>query len=709
MLGHISLKPEQLIAYDAEALAEVGMPPYCAAEIKEQKFAVSFRANQLIDVFTDSAVAKWGIVRAKSTMHGLGKGTIPVPEDSHYLGRISDDGMVTAYTADAKLSKYHKQVDPKEAKIFDVRQHVTLEEVMRGLHSRPPEYVLVNDPPKNNILEVRVHPKHPSLHGSPVAAAVVYSIDLMPSETNVIKAPTVAVAIDQTASPSERRALVAKMKADARVKPAVDVKKPDWWDEKWGEYADRWHDRYAVSKKPNAEAKDFTPYMVLGDDKHHPIRPDQDMLWVPRPLDEVKTLGLTGPLPPEMHVPLNTIAKKSAVLNIIQLSKLLVKLDEIISGVDKDADKNKDKDKRLFPNGFKDLEPGGKFDITALGNITPFEAYRVLMLHSGLKRKYEKLDLMTEVIQHGAENRTPYMPENLTGKMLHFYRDPSRGEMKVALTHNERELVAFVLKPEYLQHHFFEVHRLWDMKVWGPVVKAQIEAKQGDMLSNDTRAIYMAHESVRRSSAMGEMKAQYDKNQTYLTKMFAEVKVIEQKYQGKEDTAECKKAWDTIKDEYFMLATKDIPPETAKASAEAVAASSSKESKSAPVSDDLPAKNFRAVIMENQISLCVTTGADGRQVVTVPENIPRVLFDAHKQLMTEIRDCIGKDSFGAAQKKYMLLSHPKYNDMDKFTKAMTRLEAIDRNYDARAKQGAELQQGAGVEKEPESPASGMRI
>lgn len=435
----------QGVSYGSEALAEVGAPPYFVDAVlnvsNTYKTAITFRGNQPIQAFLNPAAPKPGFVKAKNSAHALVKGVIPF--DSKVLGRIEKDGSMREYDInDKSVIKYPDKLvgNKKDAngKITEsgIHHQITLEEVTIGLKNG--ELKLLEDPVKNNILKVSAVSDNPKIN------QVIYGIDL-----GKFSAPTLAT--------EEKRTL-------ARVGSKIEIDAPSWWDEKnWGNFTEQQHHLYSVNYQATAQTP-AKPLMVLAlqDDQKHsvPIRMDQDLLWIAKPTDE-KSLGLTTSLAPEMHQPLNTFDKDHGPSNTADLMLRLFALDEQIS--------QQTKQPRKFPT----LEDIPAYQVAALGNVTPFEAYTSFKLNDEVNLKVGSQKIMKNMVQHGAENRSPFAPSDLDGKMLHIWNG------QLAVTHTEKELASFVLKtPGYLEKNMITIHPEWNMKLWAPVVAQQIELKQ---------------------------------------------------------------------------------------------------------------------------------------------------------------------------------------------------------------------------------------
>jgi hypothetical protein len=166
--------------------------------------------------------------------------------------------------------------------------------------------------------------------------------------------------------------------------------------------------------------------------------------------------------------------------------------------------------------------------LNSAGSITPFEFLQVLMLNHAYQRKNISIygekgetDLsfdanIINLIQHGAENRSPYKPSDLDGKMLHFYQGAS------ILTRNENELIKFYLLSDYLKNTRIDVHPGWAMDKWAPVIEKQQQL--GQPIPSETLAVYTAYQYMQKA-----LKTRY--LPTSDLKLLAAIQCAEKNYQ----------------------------------------------------------------------------------------------------------------------------------------------------------------------------------
>ncbi len=131
-----------------------------------------------------------------------------------------------------------------------------------------------------------------------------------------------------------------------------------------------------------------------------------------------------------------------------------------------------------FPETFADLIHNNLEPVSRAGCITPFEFlcgqvmnYIYLMdpehkekMSPAMLKDINNMLILSNPIQHGAENRNPGKPSALDGVIIHFY------DGKVIATESEEELVALLLVGNYLENYPIEIHPGWDLDLWGHVL-----------------------------------------------------------------------------------------------------------------------------------------------------------------------------------------------------------------------------------------------
>jgi len=217
-------------------------------------------------------------------------------------------------------------------------------------------------------------------------------------------------------------------------------------------------------------------------------------------------LGHPPNLPDYAYQVFHTLPKKttaSAEAKITQIiadkniADLASQTHALFKHLKKIAQNKKEKDRDLLDKYLVSVSYDQIFRKEALnsaGSITPFEFLQALMINHAYQQKNSHLygekgatnssfdANIINLVQHGCENRSPYKPSPMNGKMLHFYRG-----LKV-LTRNEDELIKLYLSGDYLKNSRIDVHHGWDMKKWGPVIVKQ--KILGQSIPTETLRVY---------------------------------------------------------------------------------------------------------------------------------------------------------------------------------------------------------------------------
>lgn len=133
------------------------------------------------------------------------------------------------------------------------------------------------------------------------------------------------------------------------------------------------------------------------------------------------------------------------------------------------------------------------FSLERAGCITPFEFLQARLINveyanpnslygaqtrPGTENPYFDPNIQN-LIQHGAENRTPYAPVALEGKILHFYKG------LIVLTEGEDQLINFMMSGNYLKNNLIDIHYGWQMSKWAPVLEKQAKLNQINLIDPD--------------------------------------------------------------------------------------------------------------------------------------------------------------------------------------------------------------------------------
>lgn len=133
------------------------------------------------------------------------------------------------------------------------------------------------------------------------------------------------------------------------------------------------------------------------------------------------------------------------------------------------------------------------------GCISPFEFVQSCLLntayadeasHYGSQKALGYLNVafdpnIKNLIQHGPENRNPYVPSNLDGKILHFYKG------MIFLTQGENQLIQFYMADDFLKNNIIDIHYGWKMEKWAKVLEKQESLGQINLLNKEANRLSM--------------------------------------------------------------------------------------------------------------------------------------------------------------------------------------------------------------------------
>ncbi|MDR3491756.1 MAG: hypothetical protein P4M12_06930 [Gammaproteobacteria bacterium] len=407
-----------------EALEAVGIPLEFAAQImllaNSLGIAIAIRAGKPFQLYNDHCIPKPSFVKAKTGNWGFAKGVIP---ENSQLGKIDANGVVVA-----------PPVIPEEVSF--TQHKISLGEIVRGLQNIPPEYQLISlDPSLTPEEYIQRHHRLavvPAAEAAPKNNSVIFSIDL------------------------ERGSLPLQVDVEPICTTLFKAKHecPSWWDEQWGKFSDRVSYRYPAEYQENISGP-LLPLQIYAirdnQDELIPITGDMDLLWVTRPTQkEIKQRNLSV-LPESAHRVVNTAELEGSALMLEALIELHTHFAE-------------QRDEIFDINEISDESIG------RAGCITPLESFFITKINERFSKFAPHI---TNLFQHGAENRNPGLPSDIDGKILHIWQ----GE--VILTESEKDLVDFVLNtPGYLENNIIDVHPKWKMELWAPVINKQILLRQ---------------------------------------------------------------------------------------------------------------------------------------------------------------------------------------------------------------------------------------
>lgn len=420
------------------ALAEIGIPPAFADQIAQQAvqgdFAFALRGNQPFQFYdtdhTSYISPKPGIVKAKNSNWGFVQGAIPV--DYKHLGKIEKSGNI-------REMNFKKEFKKPEV-LAQIQLNMSLSLIVQGLNATPPEYKLVGDPKQDGILRVKKH------------------VDADANVSEAVKNIIFSVNLNKLAKPEVSKLSRASSMLDAkklRLSQSHLLVAPSWWDEaKFGSFAVQQNHFYPSMYQTSLDTKpqELKVYGIKNPDgRVATIRPDQDLLWISRASSGAKKENS------ELHQVVNTFNEDGPEKMMRLLRKHFSMSLEAVVAL--------------------------RHDIAAMGCVTPTEAYQLIQANEQFL-KDKDVSYIGKLFQHGAENRNPFLPSDLDGKMLHVWNN------EFYVTHNEKELVNFVLyTKDYLAKNIIDIHPGWDMSLWGPVVKKQLELYP-DQVSETTRQAY---------------------------------------------------------------------------------------------------------------------------------------------------------------------------------------------------------------------------
>lgn len=233
------------------------------------------------------------------------------------------------------------------------------------------------------------------------------------------------------------------------ISPKLKRKQPEWWKDVWGNFQDMLDHRFPVEYVKDMAAS-YEPLMIYAaknkQDKLIPITSDMDLLWISRP-------ERTNPL----------------VVNVLE--KHNIDIMEVINTFKEDGTGVKDMRKALEAICKIDEEKRLNLDsitderLASIGCATPFEAYVIFVVN---QRFAEYVNHLGDLLQHGADNRSPYAPSDIE-KVLHIIG----GE--AILTENEKDLIKFMLeRPDFVDEYDIDIHPEVSMKKWGKIIEKQI-------------------------------------------------------------------------------------------------------------------------------------------------------------------------------------------------------------------------------------------
>lgn len=240
---------------------------------------------------------------------------------------------------------------------------------------------------------------------------------------------------------------------------------PTWWNNLWGSFRQCLTHYYpALYRQANdSEFQDILIYGVSnGEGEVLPITGDQDLLWISEPANRRETLLKN----------FENIIDTSSPEGCRKLYEARIELYLKLGGNPEEAEKTISND-----------------SIAGLGHVTPFESYVIDEINKSFYQSGVKH--LRNLIQHAAENHNPGEPSRIDAPMVHVRQG------KLLMTHNERELINYVMQGNYYQENIIQVHPKWDMGKWSPLIEKQLLLKQPIM--EDTIVAFNEYRAKRKS------------------------------------------------------------------------------------------------------------------------------------------------------------------------------------------------------------------
>jgi hypothetical protein len=416
---------------EKEILTRTGIPPVFAIFLKQKsaQFGMAFalRTSPPVQRYLMPAAPKPAAVKAKTGNWSFTKGVISVEPALGKIEKVDGHWRVVERGV-------HDFPDPKFGILNEVLHRLSLQEVLVGVAGG--EYKLIGteqDIQDSGVITLQAGRK------SPEHTDIIFSIDLKE------KPPRVE---------SQCKFDLEKILASLPDKPA----RPSWWLEEWGDFASCLDNYYPAQYKHAADV-DFIDIMVYGiaDGNQHilPITADQDLLWISIPAKYHHQLWK------DFEEVINTFEQDG-------VEKLYLARVELFL--------------RLGGNP-EDIETSIHDEsIAGIGSVTPYESYVIDAINSEFAQSGIKH--IRNLIQHASENHNPD-PDHLSPldvSIVHVWHG------KVSMTHNEKELISFVLQDDYPKENIINIHPNWDMAKWGAVIHKQIDLNQP--IPSDTLVAY---------------------------------------------------------------------------------------------------------------------------------------------------------------------------------------------------------------------------
>ena len=404
---------------EKEILAKTGIPPIFAFFLKQKslQFGIAFalRTSPPIQRYLMPASPKPSSVKAKTSNWCFIKGVIPVDPA---LAKIE---KVDGYWRVVERGE-HDLPDASLGIVSETIHHLSLQEVLTGINGG--DYVLIgteHDIQDSGFIVVKAGNK------SPYQTDIIFCIDLNEKNPRVVPQCDIDFEKMLVSLPSRQP-------------------KPSWWLDSWGDFT-KCLDNYYPAKYKHATDVNFKDIMVYGvaDENNQvlPITSDQDLLWISVPVKQHEALLK------DFEEVINTFELGGIEKLYLARINLYLKMggdpESVAASISNES-------------------------IAGLGCVTPYESLVIDNVnmdfsHSGVKH-------IRNLIQHASENHNPDQLAPLDVTFVHVWRG------KITMTHNENELIGFVLKDQYPIENIINVHPRWDMAKWSTVINKQIDLHQ---------------------------------------------------------------------------------------------------------------------------------------------------------------------------------------------------------------------------------------
>jgi hypothetical protein len=408
-----------LDAGEKDILVKTGMPPIFAQFLKEKSVslgvAFAIRATSPFQRYLMPAAPKPSSVKAKTGNWSFTKGVISVDPALGKTEKIDGKWQLIPRTS-------HDFPKKNSGILSEVIHRLSLQEVLYSLNSG--EYTLVgteNDIHESGFLVVKAKFKFP------YDTEIVFRINFNEKKSRLEK----QFPID-----------VTKLLIDIPVKES----QPKWWNESWGKFT-LCLDNYYPAQYMSANDSDFKDILAYGVNDGTgqvlPITGDQDLLWISVPSNKHDQLLK------DFEEVFNSFDEN----DLAKLYKARIDLHIRMGGKPEDA-----------------VEAIHNHSLAGLGNVTAYESYVIDEVNTAFDTC--GIRHLRKLIQHAAENHTPEIPGHLDANMIHVWRG------KISMTHNENEIIKFVMQQDYPNENIVNVHPGWDMAKWYTVIDTQIHLKQ---------------------------------------------------------------------------------------------------------------------------------------------------------------------------------------------------------------------------------------